>query len=32
VILVSDEESLPQVRRISRKKVLYQAFRPLTPA
>ena len=32
VILVSDEASLPQVRRISRKKVLYQAFRPLSPA
>ena len=32
VILVSDEASLPQVRRISREKVLYQAFRPLSPA
>jgi DNA-binding NtrC family response regulator len=32
VILVSDEESLPQVKRIRQEKVLYQAFRPLAPA
>jgi len=32
VILVSDEASLPQVRRISKERVLYQVLRPVSPA